>query len=880
MPDAEHLARLEERLGYRFKKRPLLVEALSHSSYVHEQGDPGAPSNERMEFLGDSVLGLVITRHLYGRYRRRHEGDLTLMRSVLVSRDTLAGIAAKLGLGAYLFLGKGEAAGGGRERRSNLANALEAVIAAVYLDGGIEAARRITAALFRGALERIDATRDRLNYKNMLQQYGQERGQGSPRYVLLSSRGPQHRKTFEVEAQLGGAALGRGAGTNKKEAEQEAARAALAAVGERVADGAGREPGEDANGRVHRAVLSAAPVGHDRRGDTRGVEGGGLLRREQGVLPPGGRAPGPAGRDHPPPPGRRGKEGLMGSSGNKGRGGKTARGGAPRMRHETVTRGLERMPHRALLFATGIGRRDLEKPFIGVATAWNDLIPGHTHLRGLERFIERGVCAAGGVPFFFGIPGVCDGIAMGHAGMRYSLPLRELIADSVECVARAHALDGLVLLTNCDKITPGMLMALLRLDLPGVVVTGGPMLAGDWGGRKLTLVKDTFEAIGRFKAGEIDERELRELEIRACPGPGSCQGMYTANTMACLTEAMGLSLPGCATAPAVTAEKLRIAQESGERAVALAREGICARSIACLPAFANAIRVDMALGGSTNTVLHLPAIAREAGIDLPLALFDRLSKATPHLASMQPGGNWCLEDLHRAGGIPAVLSVLAPKLEESPTVDGRGILEIARLGTVRDPAVIRPLDTPVGPEGGIAILSGNLAPDGAVVKQSAVTPSLRRFSGRAAVFDGEEEAMKAVMGGRIKPGTVIVVRYEGPKGGPGMREMLSLTAAIVGLGLSDDVALVTDGRFSGGTKGPCIGHVSPEAMEGGPIAALRDGDRIGIDMPRRSLKIALGDRELSARLKAWKAPAPKVRTGYLARYARSVTSASTGAVCI
>lgn len=553
---------------------------------------------------------------------------------------------------------------------------------------------------------------------------------------------------------------------------------------------------------------------------------------------------------------------------------------AARLRHEAATEGLERTPHRALLFATGLSRDDLRKPFIGVATAWNDLIPGHVHMRSLERFIERGICAAGGVPFFFGIPGVCDGIAMGHAGMRYSLPLRELIADSVECVARAHALDGLVLLTNCDKITPGMLMALMRLDLPGIAVTAGPMLAGEWRGRRISLVNDTFEAIGRFKAGEIDEGELRELEMRACPGPGSCQGMYTANTMACLTEAMGLSLPGCATAPAVAAEKLRIAQESGERAVALVREGLAARAVAGAAAFSNAVRADMALGGSTNTVLHLPAIAHEAGVDLPLGIFDRLSRSTPHIAEMLPSGRWCLEDLHRAGGIPAVLSVLGGMIVESPTVGGRGIREIARSGVVRDSEVIRPLEKAHSPEGGIAILRGNLAPDGAVVKQSAVKPALRRFEGRAAVFDGEEQAMKAVMAGRIGPGTVIVVRYEGPKGGPGMREMLSLTAAIVGLGLADDVALVTDGRFSGGTQGPCIGHVSPEAMEGGPIALVRDGDRIGIDMPGRTLGVAAGERELSARRRAWKPPAPKAAGGYLARYARSVTSASTGAICV
>lgn len=876
MPDAAHRARLEERLGYRFKDRALLVEALSHSSYAHEHHASGVPSNERMEFLGDSVLGLIITRHLYGRYRRRAEGELTLLRSVLVSRDTLAGISAGLGLGGHLYLGKGESASGGHERKSNLADALEAVIAAVYLDGGFDAARRVTMALFADALAGIDEARDRLNYKNLLQHYSQERGRGSPAYVLTASRGPQHRKIFEVEARIGGEPLGRGSGPNKKEAEQEAARAALAAVGETPRGGAGQGGGEGTDGRVHRAVLSAAGVGDDRRGDHGGDEGGGLLRREPGVLPAHGRGPLQDRGDRPPARGRaRGKGRTTGEPGMKKRERKPER-----LRHEAITEGLERMPHRALLFATGLGRRDLEKPFIGVATAWNDLIPGHTHMRSLERFIERGVCAAGGVPFFFGIPGVCDGIAMGHAGMRYSLPIRELIADSVECVARAHALDGLVLLTNCDKITPGMLMALMRLDLPGIAVTAGPMLAGNWRGRKLSLVNDTFEAIGRFKAGEIDEAEVRELEMRACPGPGSCQGMYTANTMACLTEAMGLSLPGCATAPAVTAEKLRIAQESGERAVALVREGLSARMIAGPAAFSNAIRVDMALGGSTNTVLHIPAIAHEAGIDFSLEMFDRLSKDTPHIAHMLPGGTWCLEDLHRAGGIPGVLSVLAAKLEESPTVSGRGIIEIARDGVVYDREVIRPLEKAHSPEGGIAILTGNLAPRGAVVKQSAVKPALRRFKGRAAVFDAEEDAMKAVMGGKIKPGTVVVVRYEGPKGGPGMREMLSLTAAIVGLGLADSVAIITDGRFSGGTQGPCIGHISPEAMEGGPIAVLRDGDRIEIDMPKRTLRVALGERELAARLKAWKPPAPKAQTGYLARYAKSVTSAATGAICI
>lgn len=548
------------------------------------------------------------------------------------------------------------------------------------------------------------------------------------------------------------------------------------------------------------------------------------------------------------------------------------------MKHNVVTKGIERMPHRALLMATGLAREELEKPFVGVATSWNDLIPGHTNMRTLERFIERGIFSAGGVALFFGIPGICDGIAMGHDGMRYSLASRELIADSIETVARAHALDGLILLTNCDKITPGMLMALLRLDLPGVVVTAGPMLAGNYSGKKLSLVRDTFEAIGRFKKGDIDEGEVRELEERACPGPGSCQGLYTANTMSCVTEAMGLSLPGCATAPAVGAEKLRIAQRSGARVVELIREGLNARKIANRKAFSNGIRVDMALGGSTNSVLHIPAIAHEAGIELALEEFDKLSKDTPHIANLRPGGEWCMEDLHNAGGIPAILSVLKKKLDDNTTVSSSTISQIAKKATVYNSDVIKPIEQAYSAEGGIAILKGNLAPDGAVIKQSAVKGELLKFKGKAAVFDSEEDAMRAVMEKRVKPGTVIVIRYEGPKGGPGMREMLSVTATIVGLGLADSVALITDGRFSGGTKGPCIGHISPEAMEGGPIAVVRDGDEIEIDVPQRQLKINVGDGEMKARMKAWKPPEPKVKTGYLNRYARYVTSAATGAI--
>jgi dihydroxy-acid dehydratase len=548
------------------------------------------------------------------------------------------------------------------------------------------------------------------------------------------------------------------------------------------------------------------------------------------------------------------------------------------MKHDVITKGIERMPHRALLFATGVAREELDKPFIGVATSWNDLIPGHVHMRALERFVERGIFSAGGVAFFFGIPGICDGIAMGHEGMKYSLPSRELIADAIETVARAHAVDGLVLLTNCDKITPGMLMALLRLDLPGIVITAGPMLAGHYKGNKLSLVRDTFEAIGRFKKGEIDENEVRDLEERACPGPGSCQGLYTANTMACFTEALGLSLPGCSTSPAVGAEKLRIAQRTGRRAVELVRENLSARKVANREAFYNGIRVDMALGGSTNSVLHIPAIAHEAGIDLTLDAFDRLSKETPHITNLRPGGEWCMEDLDEAGGIPAILSVLKEKLDDTMTVGGSTMHEIAARARVFNPEVIKPLSQAYSKEGGIAILKGNLAPQGAVIKQSAVKRELMQFKGTAVVFDGEEEAMQAVMEGKVKPGTVIVIRYEGPKGGPGMREMLSVTATIVGMGLADSIALITDGRFSGGTKGPCIGHISPEAMAGGPIAVVRNGDEIEIDVSRRLLKLNVGDEELGARLKAWKAPAPKIKAGYLGRYARQVTSASTGAI--
>ncbi len=548
------------------------------------------------------------------------------------------------------------------------------------------------------------------------------------------------------------------------------------------------------------------------------------------------------------------------------------------MRSDAIKKGVERVPHRALLHATGISKKEMGRPFIAVATSFTDIIPGHIGMRDLERFIERGICAGGGVPFFFGVPGICDGVAMGHPGMRYPLPLRELIADSVESFVNAHALDGLVCLTNCDKITPGMLMATARLDVPTIVVTAGPMLSGRYKGKRLSLVGDAFEVVGRYRRGEISARELACFEMEACPGAGSCQGLYTANTMACITEAMGLSLPGCATALAVSARKRRIAEESGERIVELVRKNVTARKIMTRPAFENGIRIDLALGGSTNTVLHVLAIAREAGVDLKLRDFDRLSKDTPHVASLLPGGPHFMEDLDAAGGIPAVLKSIKPRIKSVLTVSGETTHQIAEKAVISDPEVIRSMDDAYHEEGGIAVLYGNLAPKGAVVKQSAVSEKMMRFTGRARVFGCEEEAQKAILGGRIKEGDCVVIRYEGPQGGPGMREMLAPTAAIVGMGLSDSVALITDGRFSGGTHGCCIGHIAPEASVGGPIAAVREGDRIAIDIPRRKLELKISQKELKSRLKRLKTPRPRVKGGYLARYARQVTSADQGAV--
>lgn len=537
------------------------------------------------------------------------------------------------------------------------------------------------------------------------------------------------------------------------------------------------------------------------------------------------------------------------------------------------------MPNRALLYATGVTSAQMSKPFIGVCSSFTDLIPGHIGMRALERKIEWGVCAGGGAPFVFGVPGICDGIAMGHAGMHYSLPSRELIADIIESIVQAHQLDGLVLLTNCDKITPGMVMAACRLDIPAIVVTAGPMRSGNYRGRRLALVRNTFEAVGLCQAGRMSEREALDMEVETCPGEGSCQGLYTANTMACLSEAMGLSLTGTASALAGSSKKMRLAQMAGERIVALVREGITTRQIVTKKSLENAIRMDMALGGSTNTTLHIPAIAHAAEVDITLADFDRLSRETPQLTRLEPASETVMEDLEFAGGIPAVMKNLEPLLhKDCVTVSGRTIAEIIAATLPGDEKIIRPLSNPFAREGGIAVLKGSLAPDGAVVKQGAIAPGMFQFTGPARVFESEDAAMACLRAGKVVPKDILIIRYEGPKGGPGMRESLALTAAVAGCGLGDKIAIVTDGRFSGGTRNLSIGHVSPEAAEGGPIALVKDGDQIRIDLPARELDLLVDAAELQKRQAAWTKPAPKFTRGWLARYARVVTSAARGAI--
>ena len=536
------------------------------------------------------------------------------------------------------------------------------------------------------------------------------------------------------------------------------------------------------------------------------------------------------------------------------------------MRSDMVKKGVEKTPHRALLKALGLTDKDIAKPFIGVANSYTNIVPGHIHLNQIAAAVKAGVTAAGGTPFEFNTIAVCDGIAMGHEGMRYSLPSRELIADSVEVMAQAHRLDGLVLVTNCDKITPGMLMAAARLDIPAIMVTGGPMASGWLDGKKIGYAS-VPEGLGKHFAGKMSVEELCRLENAACPGCGSCNGMFTANTMACVTEALGMSLPYCATTLANSVAKMRIAKETGEQIVKLTCDDVKPSGIMTKDAFENAIAVDMALGGSTNTVLHVSAIAHEAGVTVPLKVFDEIGRRTPHLCSMIPSGPYAMEDLNAAGGIPAVMEEIKSLLHLNVlSVTGKAVGENIADAKVLDANVIRPLSDPVHKEGGIAILTGNVAPKGSVVKTAAVSPNMLRHSGPAKVYDSETEAVAAIRKREIKPGDVVVIRYEGPLGGPGMPEMLIPTATIAGMGLSESVALITDGRFSGATRGPCIGHVAPEAAEAGPIAILRNGDTITIDIPNRTLKAELSDDEIKKRLAAWKPKPPRITKGYLARY--------------
>lgn len=536
------------------------------------------------------------------------------------------------------------------------------------------------------------------------------------------------------------------------------------------------------------------------------------------------------------------------------------------MRSDNIKTGIEKAPHRALIRSLGLNSDDFNKPFIGVANSYTNLVPGHVHLRNIGEAVKEGILAAGGMPFEFNTIAVCDGIAMGHLGMRYSLPSREIIADSVEIMVQAHSLDGLVMISNCDKITPGMLMAAARLDIPSIMVTGGPMAAGRHHGKKVSY-SNMPEAVGQFASGKLSEAELLELEENACPGCGSCSGMFTANTMACLTEALGMSLPYCATSLATSAFKMRLARATGKQIVKLVQDNLTPSKILTKEAFENAIAVDMALGGSTNTTLHLPAIAKEVGITLPLSTFDAIGRKVPHIASMIPSGVHAMEDLDAAGGVPAVMNELKDFLHlNQPTVNGKAIGENIKDAQVKDTTVIRPLSDPVHKEGGIAILTGNLAPKGAVIKTAGVSEKMMRHSGPAKVYDSEAEALTAIRGGKISPGDVVVIRYEGPRGGPGMPEMLFPTASIAGMGLADSVALITDGRFSGATRGGSIGHVAPEAFEGGPIAVIQNSDIITIDIPNRVLKVELSDEELKKRLAQWKPRPPKIGKGILSRY--------------
>lgn len=551
------------------------------------------------------------------------------------------------------------------------------------------------------------------------------------------------------------------------------------------------------------------------------------------------------------------------------------------MNSDKTKKGIERAGPRSLMKAMGLTDEEIARPFIGVVNSYNTFVPGHIHLNTLASSAKDGILLAGGIPFEFNTIGICDGITMGHEGMHYSLPSREVVADSVELQVRAQQMDALLFVSSCDKILPGQLMAAARVNVPSIFVTGGPMASGCCNDQGIDLIS-IFEAVGRYKAGRMTEKEVLELEDCACPGAGSCSGLFTANTMACMTEVLGMSLPGCATALAIDAKKQRIAKKSGMQLMKLLEKDIKPRDIMTMQAFENAVRLDMSIGGSTNTTLHLPAIAHECGFSLTLETFDKISKETPHLASIRPSGIHRMSDLDGAGGVPAVLDKIKGELYlKTLTVTGKtlgeNLKELRIINPVKNKEVIRDLNNPYHKEGGIAVLKGNLAPRGAVIKQSAVDLKMLKHAGSARVFDSEDEANKIIMSGKVKRGDVIIIRYEGPKGGPGMREMLQGTAAIEGMGLSDSVAIITDGRFSGGTRGPCIGHVSPEAAEGGPIAIVKDGDIIEIDIPARKLNVRLTDEEIEKRLKAWKRPEKKL-TGYLKRYSQLVSSADKGAV--
>ncbi|MFH1428886.1 MAG: dihydroxy-acid dehydratase [Candidatus Margulisiibacteriota bacterium] len=552
------------------------------------------------------------------------------------------------------------------------------------------------------------------------------------------------------------------------------------------------------------------------------------------------------------------------------------------MHSDNATKGVERAPHRSLFHAMGYTKEEQERPLIAIANAANEIIPGHIHLDQIVDGVKAGVYMNGGTPIEFGIPGVCDGIAMGHEGMKYSLVTRELIADSIECMLKAHAFDAVVMVTNCDKIVPGMLMAAARVNIPAIMISGGPMLPGTYKGRRIDL-KTMFEAVGSVNAGKMPAKELEEMECAACPGAGSCAGMFTANSMNCLTEVIGMGLPGNGTIPAVSGRRIELAKQAGMKIMDLLSKNIRPKDIMTRDAFMNALTVDMALGCSTNTALHLPAIAHEAGVEITMEIINEISEKVPHLCSLSPAGEHYIVDIDEAGGISAVMHELSRSrllnLNEM-TVTGKNVGHNIKNARVCNANVIRHIDNPYHKTGGLAALFGNIAKNGSIVKQSAVAEKMLRHSGPARVFDSEEDANKAIAAGKINKGDVIVIRYEGPKGGPGMREMLAVTAAIAGMGLDEDVALLTDGRFSGATRGASIGHISPEAANGGEIGLIEDGDMIEIDIPDKKLNVIVSDEELESRRAKWQAPEPKVTTGYLARYAKMVSSADKGAILV